>query len=79
MSEAFSQPQALNRVIAEHQRVFQIKALGIRAVEPLIKTGSGQVISGASVTQFEHAFGVDQCGNEVIMCRCNCRRLRDRR
>ena len=67
MPESFGQAQPLDRVIAEQKRMFQIKPLGVRAVEPLIQAGPSQIIGGAGIAQFKHAFGVNQRRDEVIL------------
>ncbi|MNH97946.1 hypothetical protein D3C73_506530 [compost metagenome] len=40
--------------------MLQVETLGIGAVQPLVEAGSGQVVGGGAVAQFQHAFGVHQ-------------------
>ncbi|MNI46118.1 hypothetical protein D3C81_2144120 [compost metagenome] len=47
--------------------MFQVEALGIRAVQPLVEACPGQVVGGAGVAQFQHAFGVDQRANVIVV------------
>ena len=65
--QPLGQAQALDRVFAEQQRVFQVKTFRIRAFQALIQTGPRQVIGGAGIAQFEHALGVDQGGQMIVI------------
>ena len=65
--QPLSQANPLDRVVAEQQRMFQVEAFGIRAVQPLVEAGPGQVVGGAGVAQFQHAFGVDQRANLIVV------------
>lgn len=67
VTQPFGQAQPLDRIVAEQQRVFEIEAFGVRAVEALVQAGAGEVVGGVCVTEFEHAFGVDQRGDEVVV------------
>ena len=67
MPQSFSQANPLDRVITEQQRMLQVETLGVRAIQPLIEAGPGEVIGGVGVAQCQHAFSVDQGADVVIV------------
>ena len=67
MPQPFRQANPLDRVVAEQQRMLQVKTLGVRAVQPLVQAGPGQVVGGTGVAQFQDAIGVDQGIDEVVV------------
>ena len=67
MPQPLGQAQALDRIFTEHQCMLKVKTLGIRAIQALIQTGTGQVIGGAGVAQFQHALGIHQGGQVVVV------------
>ena len=67
MPQPLGQAQALDRVFAEQQCVFEVKALGARAVQALVKAGPRQVIRSAGVAQLQHALGINQGRQRVVI------------
>ncbi|MCY1400037.1 hypothetical protein D9M71_151100 [compost metagenome] len=47
--------------------MLQVKTLGVRAVQPLVQAGPGQVVGGTGVAQFQDAIGVDQGIDDIVV------------
>jgi len=67
MPQPFGQANPLDRVVGEQQGMLQVEALGVRAVQPLVKTGTGQVVGRRVIAQLQHTLGVDQRTDVVVV------------
>ena len=69
MPQPLRQPQALDRIIGQQQRMLQVIALGLLAFQMLVQGGPGQVVTGQRRSQLHHPLGILQRRDIVAMCR----------
>ena len=54
------QYESLHRVFREQQRMFQVEAFGVRAIELPVQACPGQVVANLGGPQLHDALGIDQ-------------------